>query len=255
MTRRTTALLATTALAAAPLAAQAQEEPDSPIDAAEIVPLNTWTYDELYADGMSAERFIDDMRVEDPSGERIGDMEDIIFDPEGEIISIVAEVGGVWDIGDTHVSVPYDQIEILEENDTVRLPVTEDNVSDFGMDAEAFAPQTMEDQPVPGMDDETLVPRAWRATEMIGDYARLRDDGESLVNYGYVSDLILQDGAVEAVVVQPNATYGAVGYRAYPYYGYTDGYGWSAGSPYYDMPYGTEDLGEVETFDYGDLSS
>ena len=254
MPRRTSALLVTTALAAAPLAAQEGDGPDSPIDAADIVPLNTWTYDELYAEGLSAERFIDEMQVEDPSGERIGDMEDIILNPEGEIVSIVAEVGGVWDIGDTHVSVPYEQIEILGESDTVRVPITEETVADFGMDPETFAPQTMADQSVPGLDDESLAPRAWRATEMIGDYARLRD-GERLVNYGYVSDLILQDGAVEAVVVQPNAAYGAVGYRAYPYYGSPDGAGWSAGSPYYDMPYRLEDLGKVETFDYGDLSS
>ena len=94
--------------------------------------------------------------------------------------------------------------------------------------------------------DDRAIPRAWRASELIGDYARLRD-GNAYGDYGYVSDLILRDNKVAAVVVQPRAGYGP-GYRAYPYYGYP--YGWNAGSPYYDMPYTEDDILDAEPFDY-----
>ena len=54
------------------------------------------------------------------------------------------------------------------------------------------------------------------------------------------------------MVVQPQRAYGT-GYRAYPYYGY--GTGWNAGTPYYDMPYTAEDVGEMEEFEYDRLGS
>ena len=98
---------------------------------------------------------------------------------------------------------------------------------------------------VEGIDD-AQIPRAWRASELIGDYARLRQ-GEALVNYGYVNDLILQDGEVAAVIVQPRGAFGP-GFRAYPYYGY--GFGWYAGRPYYDLPYTEDEVSQAEEFDY-----
>ena len=50
-------------------------------------------------------------------------------------------------------------------------------------------------------------------------------------------------------MIQPNAAFGG-GYRAYPYYGYGAGYGWDAGSPYYDMPYGEQEVSELDEFEY-----
>ena len=86
--------------------------------------------------------------------------------------------------------------------------------------------------------------RAWRVSELIGDYARLVGDGDP-VDYGYVSDVILQDGAVSAVIVQPAYQYG-IGYQAYPY----AGAGWDAGTPYYDVPYDEVEVGDLAPFDY-----
>jgi sporulation protein YlmC with PRC-barrel domain len=257
MTKFTTtaALLAATALTAAPLAAQdEQADMTTPIQDAEVVPLTQWTYDDLYEQGVSAEAFIDDMEVYSPNGEQIGDMEDIILSPEGDVIAIVAEVGGFWDIGDTHVSVPFEEVEMTEDGEGITVPVTEENVEDYDFAADTFDPQAMSDETMPGVDDAMFAPRAWRASELIGDYARLRD-GDTFMNYGYVSDLVLSEGQVEAVVVQPTGAYGGVGYRAYPYYGYADGAGWTAGSPYYDMPYREQDVEDMQRFDYGDFTS
>ncbi|SDY89488.1 PRC-barrel domain-containing protein [Citreimonas salinaria] len=214
---------------------------------AEVISLADWTYDDLYAGGFSAEDFIDEMVVYGVSGEEIGEVEDIIIGADGQIASIVAEVGGFWDIGDTHVSIPFDEVAMTEVRDGIVIPVTEDTVGDYGFDQEVFSAVTAADEAVSGVDDAEAI-RGWRASELIGDYARVRD-GDAYGDYGYVSDLILRDGAVAAVVVQPDAAYGA-GYRAYPYYGYEGGYGWNAGSPFYDMPYDQQEVGEVDVLDY-----
>ncbi|WP_055662857.1 PRC-barrel domain-containing protein [Jannaschia seosinensis] len=214
---------------------------------AEVVSLNDWTYDDLYAEGFSAEDFIDEMEVYGINGEEIGEVEDIIIGPDGRIVAIVAEVGGFWDIGDTHVSVPYDEVAMTELGDGIILPVTEETVDDYGFEQEVFSAVAAAGEGISGVDDAEVV-RGWRASELIGDYARIRD-GDVYGNYGYISDLLLHDGQVAAVVVQPNAGYGG-GYRAYPYYGYDAGYGFDAGSPYYDMPYDEREVGELDEFDY-----
>ena len=230
--------------AAAPALAQTAE---APLAGTEVLPLSQWSYDDLYAGGISAEEFIDEKDVHDPTGEEIGDVEDILIGPDGRVLAIVAEVGGLWDIGDTHVSVPIAQVRV--DGDRVTVPITEDQVDDFDLwgDDDVYAAQggDVGGEVVVGIDDLTL-PRVWRATEIIGDTARLSEP-EGFANYGYVNDLILRDGQVAAVVVDPTGTYGT-GYRAYPYTGY--GRGWTAGTPYYDMPYRADEVGEMEQFDY-----
>lgn len=96
-----------------------------------------------------------------------------------------------------------------------------------------------------GVDDEAI-PRPGRASELIGDYTRLRE-GDAYGNYGYVSDLVPRDNKVAAVVVQPRAGYGP-GYRAYLNYGY--GNSWDADCPYYDMPHTEDDVRDAEPRDY-----
>ena len=242
-------LFALAAAAAMPAAAQ---QTSQPLGEADVVALTDWTYDRLYAEGISAETFIDEMAVHDPSGEDIGDVEDILIGHDGKVLAIVAEVGGLWDIGDTHVSVPIDLVQVI--GDAARVPVTEETVDDYDFwgedEASAAEAGAVGSEVVTGIDDVDL-PRAWRATELIGDRARLTD-GDGYANYGYVSDLILRDGQVAAVVIDPAGAWGT-GYRAYPYYGY--GWGWNPGAPTYDMPYGEDDVGDVQTFDYDQLRS
>lgn len=249
MTRTSSmAIIAAAALSAAPIFAQTTQQP---ISDADVIAMSEWSYDDLYANGISAEDFIDEMEVYDVSGEEIGDVEDILIGPDGQVVAIIAEVGGFWDIGDTHVSVPFGDVEMAADGDGVIVPVTEDTVGDYGFwDNEAVPTGAVETEVVEGVDD-AYIPRAWRASELIGDTARLQQDDEGYANYGYINDLILRNGQVAAVVVQPGAGYG-VGYRAYPYRGYGMG-GWSAGSPYYDMPYRQGDVGEMEAFEYDRL--
>jgi len=250
--RKLTSLTAILPLLAVP--ALAQETPQA-LEDADVVSLSEWSYDDLYQNGVSAEDFIYEMDVLGENGEEIGTVEDILIGPDGKVISIIAQVGGLWDIGDTHVSVPFDQVELASEGDAVTVPVTEETVDDYGFwtddeQTETLTGDAAASETIEGVDD-AAIERAWRATELIGDYARLKE-GDGYSNYGYVSDLVLRDGQVDAVVVSPSANYGR-GYRAYPYYGY--GAGWTPGNPNDDMPYGEDEVGEMEPFEYENLGS
>ena len=249
---RTRAVLMATAAAVAITAPQTVSaqvvQPD------EVITMSQWRYDDLYTGGSnSVEQFIDDVAVYGTDGEEIGDVENIIFGPDDRVISVVAEVGGFWDIGDTHVNIPWDQVELAPGGDGITVPVTQQNVEDYGFEPDQIVTAEEAATEVETVDDDLETgERAWRATELIGDYARLRDsegEGQGYRNYGYVHDIIVRDGQIAAVVVQPNAGWGTRGFRAFPWYGY--GVGWGPGRTYYDMPYGREDIGEMEAFDYG----
>ena len=72
---------------AAPLFAQ-----EGVLDDAKVVSLPDWRYDDLYSNGVSA-RNLFDRDVYGRTGDEIGDVEDILIGPDGQVKSIVAEVG------------------------------------------------------------------------------------------------------------------------------------------------------------------
>jgi sporulation protein YlmC with PRC-barrel domain len=215
-----------------------------PIQANEIVRIADWDEEKLYAGGISVERMMDDFEVYGAGGEEIGDIENVVFSREGRVLSIIAEVGGLWDIGDTHVNIPWDQVDLTTAGQVV-VPVTEDNVEDYSFAATDYLTAFEAAGDVQVVDDDLATgPRAFRATELIGDYARIKD-GDGVANYGYVNDLIVRGDQLQAVVVNPDAGYGARGAYAYPYYGLGLGYG-----SYYDMPYERDEALRAEPLEY-----
>ncbi|HEV7433596.1 MAG TPA: PRC-barrel domain-containing protein [Pseudorhizobium sp.] len=237
----------------------------SNVEVGEIISLNDWDAEALYQSAWSAEALFD-RRVFGEAGEEIGDVEDLIVGSDGELLALVAEVGGFWDIGDTHVSVPWDQV-VFQQDGSVVIPVTEENADDYSVLAIPTQEQVAQNV-VSNLDGEELGPRAWRASELIGDIARIRGDGaEEAGNagtvaqnrpmgyqgYGYVDDLIFNDGKIVAAVVDRDAGYGTRGRFAYPFYGYN--YGWAPGNRYYDMPYNRDEASTVEPFDEDRLNA
>ncbi|MGP3696087.1 PRC-barrel domain-containing protein [Rhodobacter sp. NSM] len=100
-------------------------------DQAGTMTAEDWSPNALYASGMSAQAFMNQTEVYGSTGDDIGDVEDLVIGPDGRILSVIVEVGGVWDIGDTHVSVPWDQVEVRDSGG-ITVPVTEETVDDFG---------------------------------------------------------------------------------------------------------------------------
>lgn len=224
---------------------QAQQTGEQP----PIIAVADWNYDQIYANGWSLERLIDDARVFGIEGEEIGDVENVLIGADGKILAVIAEVGGFLDIGDTHVSVPWEQVSFSPALDLIEVPVNEDNVDDYSLFGEwGYYTKTDAEATQVVNDDLLTGPRVWKASEVLDDYALLTGD----MAFGYVEDLIFtNDGSLHAVVVEPDAAY-AGGPYAFPYYGYSTG--WHPGSPYYALPYGEEEVAVIDTFDFDRLS-
>lgn len=96
------------AVASATVAAQTQTQDDS----VDVIALSEWNYDTLYDEsGMTAHALMD-TEVFGPDGEEIGNIENVLLNDSNEIAAVIAQVGGFWDIGDTHVLVPWEQVEV-----------------------------------------------------------------------------------------------------------------------------------------------
>ena len=123
-------------LAAAPAMAQQAEETDTntPLADAETVAWQDWGYSDLYSQGISAERVFG-WGVHGENGERIGDVEDFLIGPDGQVVALMAEIGGFIDIGDTHVSIPFDEVNIMPAAQEVSVPLTEDTVHDYDFES------------------------------------------------------------------------------------------------------------------------
>ncbi len=213
--------------------------------------ISGWNYDTMYESGWSVENMFDTTEVVDANGEVIGDVENLIFSDEGDLLGLIAEVGGFWDIGDRHVHVPWDEVEVGSTVSQVSVPVTEETVDDYDVFADYWMDENMitESQTEStGLvnDDLTSGPGVFKATDLMGDYAFLSDG----VPYGYVADLIVEDGSLAGLVADASS-YGRSGYYAYPYSPRTS----PAVNTRYQLPYDAVQLDTIQNFDYDQLQS
>lgn len=216
----------------------------------EVQLLSDWRYDALYTAGWSVDNMFDMTEIVDANGDEIGDIENIIFSNDGQVLGIIAQVGGFWDIGDTHVHIPWDAVTLQDGIARMIIPVTQDTIDDY----DVFGDGWFDDQVISAADtavtqvvDDDLVAGAgiFKATDLIGDYVYLSDGAR----YGYVADIIVQDGAISAMVTDAGAS-GRSGFYAYPYAYRADMYG-----PRYELPYETNDVDTIEAFDYTQMQS
>ena len=168
--------------------------------------------------GIRASRLMD-QDVYGPNGNRIGEVQDIFVNADGQVTSIVVEAGGFLDIGDAAFRVKWSDVSLTPGRDGVQIPTAENKAERYGL---FDGPETV-----------TTGPREFRLSELIGDYTRLRDG----TGYGRVSDVALsREGKVLGVVVTRDIGWGG-GLYGYPFYGY--GYGFDPGNNYYALPFGT----------------
>lgn len=232
-------LLATVGFALASFGAQAQTDGAQAQTNEDIVTLTEWQYDPLYqSDGIRAE-YLMNAEVFGPEGEEIGNVENVLLS-DGQIIAIIAEVGGFWDIGDVHISVPWEEVELIA--DGFRIPVSEGNFEQYALfNDSSFVNQAY----LEGADNDNV----WRLTDFVGDYATLSDGA----GYGYVEGVIFsQDGEIQAVIIEPTVADYGYGTYAFPFYGY--GYGWTPYNSVYSLPYGANQVGALEPFDYNQFN-
>ncbi|HEX6015911.1 MAG TPA: PRC-barrel domain-containing protein [Geminicoccaceae bacterium] len=251
MDRKRSLAAAALALAVAGSAA-AQDQPvdprtELPLRGEDVIDLRQWDYQELYTDGWRAGDLIG-AEAYGPAGDEIGEVANLVVGPDGKILSVIAEVGGTWDIGDTHVNIPWDLTQITAGAEGIRVPVTRESVENYSLFAdERLTAQGALAEIQPVDDDLATGPRAWKVTDLTGDLVRLDDRR----GYGYVDDVVFNaHGEIQAVVVRPDVRLGRPGYYAYPFRPHADGRGWDPGREYYHLPYSLAEVDELDRFDY-----
>ena len=215
-----------------------RQESDQP----PVILLRDWNYDTIYRDGWSVKKLMD-VEVIGPTGDDIGEVENVIIGEKGNILGIIAEVGGFLDIADTHVFIPWDQVRFSRGLERLVIPVTQENVENYVYDDALLTKAETAGRTAVVESGLRVGPRIWKATELLQTRALLNGN----VGYGWISDLIFTTGGnLHAVVVNADATYRG-GYYAYPYYGFGIGYGWMPGAARYNLGYDKADVVNLKT--------
>lgn len=234
-------IIALTGCAQAP---REQEDTDAVISAGadvEFIKLDNWSYDKLYElGGMRADRLMKSS-VYSTGGEEIGSVANIIIGENNRAVALIAQVGGLWGIGDTPIAVPWEDVEVA--GDRITVPVTEDNVERYRLfDNKHITGRNLR-QTVKVEEDVETGPRTWKLTSLLNDYATLNGG----VGYGYVNDVVLsKDGVIQAVIIESATRYG-IGPYAYPFYGYDQQ--WNPAFETFELPYNETDVRGLEPFD------
>ena len=197
------------------------------------IDIRTWKLDDAARAGWSVKKLIG-TKAFGPNRKQIGNVENLIFDPDGKVRKLIITTGGFLGIGDTPLAVNWKDVKIGPDVDYVNTPLTAESVEKYG--CSMVCPTV------------AIGPREWRATELVGDYVNLHGG----IHYGHVRDLIIsKDGELKAVIVSPNVGWGGHGHYnhyAYPFYGY--GHGWNPGHDYYDLPFGKTDIDGLLPYAY-----
>lgn len=220
-----------------------QNAGDQQADSVDLIALADWAYEPLYEDGWSLEELIDEADAYGPEGEEIGDIENVLIGEDGKILAVVLEMGGFLDLGDTHIMVPWEEVEVAPGLERITVPVDQENAEEYSMygGVSFVTKQETQDKQVV-FEKVATGPRVWQATELLNDFAVLNGH----VGYGYVDDLVFdRAGDLKAVVVTADSLYGAGAY-AYPFYGYAHGF--DPGAPYYDLGYGESEVAQLDEF-------
>ena len=226
-------------LATAPLAFGAAAAQNVDVLVEDRIALEDWSYADLYA-GKSwrAQQLLGaPVTGRDDTDEAIGEVANILVDGNGYVEAVLADVGGIVDVGETRLRVPWDAltVDFGGERPSVAIPVVEDSIERFNL----FAGTDGELQLVEP--DAPELQRTWRVTELIDDYVVLADGGR----YGWVDDVVVGgDGLVQAVIVPAVGGPGPAHPYAYPFYGYEQGY--RPGRNYYAVPYDADEVTRLE---------
>lgn len=69
---------------------------------------------------------LEDMDIMDASGEEVGEVEEVLMTPDGQITAVSAEVGGFLGIGDKEVVVELDRL--THDGDQLRVDMTSEEI-------------------------------------------------------------------------------------------------------------------------------
>ena len=105
---------------APPPAETAAEQTVTPPPADAIMPVENAT-------DMRADKLIG-TSVYNAEGEEVGSVQDIVFDKDGKIVGVVLKVGGLLGIGGKSVGIKWDEVQVMPQEDIVKVNYTEDQL-------------------------------------------------------------------------------------------------------------------------------
>ncbi|SFH30896.1 PRC-barrel domain-containing protein [Modicisalibacter xianhensis] len=210
----------------------------------QVKPLGQWDQNAVYEQGQFLGENLLDQDVLGQNGEDIGDISNAVLNEQNKIIALIAEVGGFWDMGDTHVIVPWEQARFTRNG--VHLPINEDNLEQYQLYGENSVVKKQAFQKKAIIEDDADTgQRTWKLTDLINDYSNLSNGAA----YGYVNNAVFaKDGQLLAVIVVPSGVVGRGGPMAYPFYGYESG--WAPGDSTFEVPYSDQERSQLSPFDF-----
>ncbi|NDV02274.1 PRC-barrel domain-containing protein [Pseudoroseicyclus tamaricis] len=120
----------TLALSIAATGAVAQDMLMDGYDRAELIRTRDITGGNIYTINEADDEGWDSAYVYDavgPDWNQIGEIEDLVLSRDGQLIGIVAEVGGFLDIADKHVVIPVENVSLVAVDDETYSYVTRYN--------------------------------------------------------------------------------------------------------------------------------
>lgn len=188
-----------------------------------------WDLARLYRTTWSVDQMIG-ATVRGKNGQEIGEVKDLILEG-ARITHVVVEVGGFFELGDQHIGVRWKDIRLGPAMSWIQVPLREVESGTYSLYG---AVRHGEDVYPPE--------RAWRANELLGDFARLTD----VPRFGIVADLLFDDGGtVQAIVVDRAAGgWGRGHWYAFPFIGYRPD------QRTFHLPYTAEKVTSMQPFSY-----
>ena len=160
-----------------------------------------------------------DKDIVNANGEKVGTVESVVIDKNGNVKYVIAGVGGFLGMGEKHVALKWDDLKVSEQGDHVAASVTKEQLQalpDYKQPESAssdriyayddavrmneyLAEGGIADANTTDVDNDTTVTAAGlRASDVVG--AKVETPNGD--NIGEISEVILkQDGSVNGVVV------------------------------------------------------
>jgi sporulation protein YlmC with PRC-barrel domain len=206
----------------------------SAADLAQPVELRPLDSSWMYTDRWSATEMLN-APVRTETGEPVGHVADLIVGNDGEVHTLVVELGPLFDMREKYIGVPWPDVALAQELAYVQIPEAQLRSGAYTLFNRASA-----DRPGAARSIE------WRVRGLLGDFAALLD----VPRYGIVEDLLFSGaGQAEAIVVaRGSGVWGTSGAFAYPWQGYR-----LQPSGALLLGYASGDTVALQRFDYGKL--
>jgi sporulation protein YlmC with PRC-barrel domain len=154
------------------------------------------------------------------TGEAIGTIRDLIVDANGRLAAVLVAGGGALNIPDGLYRIPWGEVDLTPNQEGIVTSLTDSKRPQYAL--------------FPGTEGAPTLPREFRLTEVLGDYARLQTG----YGFGYVTDAVFDKGGrLIAILISRDAASGG-GTFAFAFPGTTGR--WDPGASYYGLPFVTD---------------